>query len=102
MGTTHTEAGSTMSLEAFKAKALADPAVQAAYDALAPEFELAEAFIEARAVAGLSQAALAKRAGITQAQVSRIEGGQWPQPATLTKLAGALGLRARLSLEPLG
>ncbi|PHS77134.1 MAG: transcriptional regulator [Robiginitomaculum sp.] len=73
-----------------------NPEVLAEYDRLTPEYAVAHAMIKARAEAGLTQAALAKKAGITQAQVARIEGGQWPQPKTLMKLAKALGKTPRL------
>ena len=86
----------THSFEEMKAEFLAEPKNKAAYDALAPEYAVASAMIKARAEAGLTQAELAEKAGMTQAQVSRLEGGQWPSPATLAKLSKALGKRAEL------
>lgn len=86
----------TYSFEEMKAEFLAEPENKAAYDTLAPEYAVASAMIKARAEAGLTQAELAEKAGMTQAQVSRLEGGQWPTPATLAKLAKALGKRAEL------
>lgn len=65
-------------------------------DTLAPEHAVASAMIKERTEAGLTQAELAEKAGMTQAQVSRLESGQWPTPATIEKLARALGKRAEL------
>jgi transcriptional regulator with XRE-family HTH domain len=60
--------------------------------------DLAATIVEARRTAGLSQAALARRAGISASYLSRIEGAAWerggPLPAdgVLRALARALGL----------
>ena len=86
----------TETFKDMKTEFLADPKSKAAYDALAPEYAVASAMIKARAEAGLTQAELAKKAGMTQAQVSRLESGQWPTPVTIEKLARALGKRAEL------
>jgi len=86
----------THTFKDMKTEFLADPKGKAAFDALAPEYAVASAMIKARAEAGLTQAELAKKAGMTQAQVSRLESGQWPTPATIEKLARALGKRAEL------
>ena len=50
------------------------PAYRKAYEAFAPEFEVASAVIEARIRAGLSQAALANKIGTKQPAIARIEG----------------------------
>ena len=60
--------------------------------------ELAAAIVEGRRAAGLTQAALARRAGISASYLSRIESGAWekggPLPAdgVLRALARALGI----------
>ena len=86
----------THAFKNMKSEFLADPKNKAAYDELTPECAVASANTKARAEAGLTQAELAKKAGMTQAQVSRLESGQWPTPATIEKLARALGKRAEL------
>lgn len=59
---------------------------------------LAAVLVEARRAAGLSQAELARRAGISASYLSRIEGaawehgGPWPSDSVLRALARALGL----------
>jgi len=63
---------------------------------------LAETIIDSRHAAGLSQAALARRAGISPSYMSRIEsatwtaGGPWPGDGVLRSLARALGLSSTL------
>ena len=65
----------TKRLEATKKKMLADPEVQAAYDALGDEFNLAHELIAARVRAGLTQAQLADKMGTTQSVIARLESG---------------------------
>jgi len=52
-----------------------------AFDALGEEFELAQALIEARTAAGLSQSQLAKKMKTSQSYIARIEGGKVRPPA---------------------
>jgi predicted transcriptional regulator len=59
------------SLKDMKAELLAKPAVRQAYDAQAPEFELARELIAARTQAGLTQGEVAARMGTTQSVVAR-------------------------------
>lgn len=78
-----------------------DPDYQAAYDALDAEFTLAAALIDARAQAGLTQEALAKRMDTTQSVIARLEGGHvMPTTRTLEKIARATGSRLKISFEP--
>ena len=78
-----------------------DPDYRAAYDALGPEFELAQAIIEARVRAGLTQEQLARRMDTTQSAITRLEGGRTrPSARTLERLARATGTRLRITFEP--
>lgn len=78
-----------------------DPEYRDAYEALAPEFELARALIEARARAGLTQQQVAQRMHTTQSVVARLESGQrLPSTKTLQSFAKATGTRLRISFEP--
>ncbi|HEY3356505.1 MAG TPA: type II toxin-antitoxin system HicB family antitoxin [Polyangia bacterium] len=52
----------------------------------------------ARATAGLTQAELARRAGVTQQQVAKFERPGNPTVGTIEKLARALGVTLELSL----
>ena len=80
---------------------LQDPAYREAFDALAPEFEIARELIAARARAGLSQAEVAQRMGTTQSAVARIESGrQKPSTRTLERYAQATGSTVKIALVP--
>ena len=57
-------------LSELKAEFLSDPDNQVAYEALAPEFDLARKLIAARVAAGLSQTEVAERMGTKQSEVS--------------------------------
>jgi DNA-binding XRE family transcriptional regulator len=54
-------------------KQMADPKFRAIYEQEAAKKELWLQLVEARQVAGLTQAELAKRLGVSQAQVARLE-----------------------------
>lgn len=86
------------SLKDVKAQLLANPAVRQAYDAQAPEFELARELIAARMKAGLTQGDVAARMGTTQSVVARIESGRGtPSMRTVQRFAAIrfLGLRPK-------
>ncbi len=71
----------------------------AAYDALAPEFEIATELGRARLRAGLSQAELAARMGTSQSTIARLESGQTlPSTKTLLRFARATGSRFQIRL----
>jgi transcriptional regulator with XRE-family HTH domain len=78
-----------------------DPEYRHEYDALAAEFDLARALIEARAQAGLTQEELAERMDTSQSAVARMESGKvMPSGRTLERFARATGTRLRISFEP--
>ena len=90
------------SLKDVKAKLLANPAVRQAYDAQAPEFELARELIAARTQAGLTQGDVAALMGTTQSVVARIESGRGTlSMRTVQRFASAVGARAVVRMEPL-
>ena len=77
----------------YKAEQLQNPEVKKEYDALALEFTL----ISARQEAGMSQQELSQLAGVTQADISKIENGKGnPSIKTLQKLAAALHKTLRI------
>ena len=89
-------------LKEVKVKLLAKPAVRQAYEAQAPEFELARELIAARLRAGLTQGDVAARMGTTQSVVARIESGRGtPSMRTVQRFASAVGSRAVVRMEPL-
>ena len=80
---------------------LKHPKYRQAYGALQEEFAVAEAVIEARRRAGLTQLQLARKMGTTQPVVARLESGSTrPSLRTLERLAGATGSRLVISFQP--
>jgi ribosome-binding protein aMBF1 (putative translation factor) len=83
-------------------KWMKDKAYGKAYEALAPEYSLARAVIDARAKSGLTQEQLAKRMETTQSVIARLESGRTrPSTQTLERLAAATGTRLRITFEAL-
>ena len=81
----------------FKQELLKNPAVKAEYDALAPEYDIIQAMIDARKEQNLTQKDLSLRTGIPQADISRIENGNRnPSLNMLKKLAKGLGMTLRV------
>jgi ribosome-binding protein aMBF1 (putative translation factor) len=73
------------------------------YGALAEEFSLIAALIEARTRAGLTQEQVARRMKTTQAVIVRLEGGgSKPSTPTLERYAEATGSHLRITFEPEG
>ncbi len=88
-------------LKKFKAKALRQPGVKAAYVALEDEFRFLDEILKARVATGLTQSEVAARVGTTQSAIARLESGgrrHSPSIATLQRYARALGYRVELRL----
>jgi ribosome-binding protein aMBF1 (putative translation factor) len=84
-------------------KWMKDPKYRKAHEALAPEFDIAHAVIDARVHAGLTQEQLAQRMDTTQSVIARLESGRThPSTQTLERLAAATGTRLKISFEPAG
>jgi DNA-binding XRE family transcriptional regulator len=81
-------------------KQMQDPAFQAEYEALGQEFALIRQLIDLRLKRGLSQRELARRAGMQQPTIARLESGQTASLKTLRRLADALGADVKVSLVP--
>ena len=92
----------TKARNSFAAQLLRNPRVRKAYEAMAPEFEIARELIAARARAGLTQAQVASRMGTTQSVVARLEGGKLPSIRTLVRYAQATGARPVFKLVSAG
>jgi ribosome-binding protein aMBF1 (putative translation factor) len=89
-----------IAFETVRKRLLRKPTVKAAYDALEPEFAVADALIKARARAKLTQAQLAERMGTTQPYVAKLESGRAkPTLRTLERIAEATGSRLRFVFE---
>lgn len=71
---------------------LEDPETRAAFEKQRPAFELASKLIELRTILGLTQRELAKRAGMTQPEIARLESGTIePTWETLNRVLAAVG-----------
>ena len=83
----------------WREKLLADPGARALYEEEASKKELWLQLVEARQEAGLTQVELAKRLGVSQAQVARIEKRGYDAYTlnTLRRYVDALG--GQFSLE---
>ncbi|WP_246287695.1 helix-turn-helix transcriptional regulator [Desulfolutivibrio sulfoxidireducens] len=77
-----------------------DAAYRDAYEALGPEFAVAEALISARVAAGMTQADVAAALGVKQPAVARIESGGNVSLKTLEKYARVLKRRIKIDLVP--
>lgn len=77
---------------------LEKPGVREAMEESRVENEIAEAIIQARLAAGLTQVELAERIGTNQALISRLENGEAnPTLSTLKKLANELGVELKIT-----
>ena len=90
-----------LSFKAFKEEALKDPAFEAEYELLRPEFEVIKKFIKARKKAHLSQVDLADRLKVQQPSIARLERGGYSSTsvATLSRYADAMGYDLKISLQ---
>lgn len=81
------------SYERWREELLADPEYRAIYEEEAAKKELWLQLVEARQAAGLTQEQMAKRLGVSQAQVARIEKRGYDAYTlnTLRRYAQALG-----------
>ena len=85
----------------YKKNALKNAEIKAEYEALAPEYDLIQAMIDARVSRNLTQKELSELTGITQADISRIENGtRNPSLAMLKRIAAGLGMQIRLEFVP--
>jgi len=69
------------------------------YDALEEEFSIAQAMIRARGRAGLTQAEVAKRMGVSQPRIAKIEAGTNVSLDILRRYAVATGSKLKLDFQ---
>lgn len=78
-----------------------NPKYAKAFAEMAPEYGVALAVIEARALAGLTQKQLAERMDTSQSAIARLESGRGrPSTETLARLAIATGTELTISFTP--
>ena len=86
-----------MNFDDFLNTQMKDPKFKKEYDALEPEFEIIQAMIDTRKDAGLTQQELAKRTGIAQSDISKLERGNAnPSLRTLRRLAAGMGKKLHI------
>ena len=89
----------TITWNSIRNDIISNPEVKEEYDRLTPEFEFARIIINLREKAGLTQREFAKKVGMKQSQLARIESGkQTPKLKTLAKLAAAAGYEVEVNL----
>ena len=89
--------------KAFRKKALRDPAVKAAYDSLAPVYDMKRRMIAMRLEAGKTQEEMANLLGTKKSNISRLESltsDISPRLATIDDYARVLGYRIKVDFEP--
>lgn len=78
-----------------------DAAFRKEYEALQPERGITMSLIRARKDAGLTQAELSEKTGISQADISRLENGtRNPSLALLNRIAEAVNSTLRIEFVP--
>lgn len=90
-----------MNFRQHKEKLLKNAKVRKPYEKLGPEFQLAQSLIRARLKKGWTQAELARRVGMQQPNIARLEGGNYDRVSlpTLKKVARALGAEIEIKLS---
>lgn len=85
------------SINEYLKEQMKDPEFKKEWDALEPEFSLVQALIDARESSGLTQSELARKTGIAQGDISKIENGNGnPSIKTLKRLAQGMGKSLRI------
>ena len=80
---------------------LKDKEFKKEFEALQPERDLTMSLIRARQEAGLTQAELSKKSGISQADISRLENGNKnPSMALLNRIAEAMDSHLIIDFVP--
>lgn len=80
-----------------KKELMKNPRFKVAYDALEPEFKLAESLIQARIDRKLTQQQLAEKAGVSRTAIARLESGTTnPTLGTVSRVADILGKELKL------
>jgi ribosome-binding protein aMBF1 (putative translation factor) len=85
----------------FFEEQMRDPEYRRAYEELEPEFEVVRQLIDLRLKQKISQSELARRVGVPQPSIARLEGrGKTKDLAFLGRVAKALDARLEIRLVP--
>ena len=78
-----------------------DPEFVKEYEAIQPEMDVIRAIVNARTSQNLTQNELAKRTGINQADISKLENGtRNPSINLLKRLAEGMGMSLKIEFVP--
>lgn len=90
-----------MNLQEMKEVLLQNEETKIEYEALAPEYELIKAVLNARKTAKLTQQQLADKAGVDRADISKLENGNAnPTFNMLQRLAEGMDMTLKLEFVP--
>lgn len=90
-----------MTFQEHLAKSMKDPEFKEGYDDLEANYTLIETLIRARNEEGITQAELAKRTGIAQSELSKIETGEAnPSLKRINRIAKGLGRKVQITFAP--
>ena len=87
--------------EDYKKQQMQDPELVREYEAIQPEMDVIRAIVNARTSQNLTQNELAKRTGINQADISKLENGtRNPSINLLKRLAEGMGINLKIEFVP--
>lgn len=87
--------------EDYKKQQMRDPELVREYEAIQPEMDVIRAIVNARTSQNLTQNELAKRTGINQADISKLENGtRNPSVNLLKRLAEGMGMSLKIEFIP--
>ena len=87
--------------EDYKKQQMQDPELVREYEAIKPEMDVIRAIVNARTSQNLTQNELAKRTGINQADISKLENGtRNPSVNLLKRLAEGMGMSLKIEFIP--
>ena len=85
----------------YKKQQMQDPELVREYEAIQPEMDVIRAIVNARTSQNLTQNELAKRTGINQADISKLENGtRNPSINLLKRLAEGMGMSLKIEFIP--
>lgn len=87
--------------EDYKKQQMQNPELVREYEAIQPEMDVIRAIVNARTSQNLTQNELAKRTGINQADISKLENGtRNPSVNLLKRLAEGMGMSLKIEFIP--
>ena len=87
--------------EDYKKQQMQDPELVREYEAIQPEMDVIRAIVNARTSQNLTQNELAKRTGINQADISKLENGtRNPSVNLLKRMAEGMGMSLKIEFIP--